>query len=548
MRSFSVFTMGPVKKMRMKKLKKKKPKAKKKPVKTPVLNIGRCTNNSKKKALPKFFTEQELVAHSVSSTVATRYTNMTKVFKLWLVEANARKPDTYPLFKDICKDGTIEQLNSILGAYLTWRFNNTCNAGATLMNHVCGILYGFALENIHLNAAALPSIHRICRGADNILKKYCDIDAKQGKRALLYPILTAMMNKLSFIKGFNLLFATKFCLRAQHYVFDSKLAVGSYNAVKRSQVHFEFDKNNNPLAMSIINERDKNHKNAHYMQRTRFCECHTAWPCVVHLGLKYFLMFPKNIGNDSTFIRKENGDPCTYKYALSTIKEACSLVGIDPQYYGTHSCRIGGVSEFFLEGKRASWIRSFAYWKNIKSVLIYIKPNNPDLDLFVSSVAQYTLLRQNDTSSPDESAHNKGLEFFLELHKKNQTLYAKEKMRTKFIKLFYKDGWNNTRFLPGIETPKEKSEEIINVNKRKKSLPKAKTVLVVPKKRKANMSRTATAGILIKQARQKGRREPKLQKQRPRLPMPDVHSYTEYSAKDFYACPDLVKPVPIILG
>ena len=509
--------------------------AKEKPARIPILTCGQSTNNSRKKTLPKYFSEQELVAHSVSPTVATRYTNMTNVFKQWLVEAHKLKPKSFPLFEDICQEGTIELLNSVIGAYLTWRFNKTGNAGATLMNHVCGILYGFALENIHLSAAALPSVHRICRGADNILKKYCDIDANQGKRALLYPILTAMMNKLPFIQGFNLLFATKFCLRAQHYVFDSKLEKGSYNAIKRYQVHFEFDKNNYPLAMSIINERDKNHKNAHYMQRTRFCECHTAWPCVVHLGLRYFHMFPRNIGDDSTFIRKENGDPCTYNYALRTIKEACRLVNINPRYYGTHSCRIGGVSEFFLEGKRASWIRSFAYWKDIKSVLIYIKPNNPDLDQFVRSVAEYTLLRKSDISAPNESAHDKGLEFFLDMQKTNETLYAKKKLRTKFIKLFYKDGWDHSRFAPSLSIGNEKSKKIINANRRK--MPKARTVVDVPKKRKENLSRTSTAGKIIREVRQR----------RPRPPMPDVYSYTVYTSKDYYFCPDLIKPVPIVL-
>ena len=85
-----------------------------------------------------------------------------------------------------------------------------------------------------------------------------------------------------------------------------------------------------------------------------------------------------------------------YGAILAIVKKLTERIGLDKSNYGTHSCRSGGTTEKFLEGKNAIWIQNFGWWNNIGSVLIYIRPNNPDMKKFVNSMAEYQELRRKE--------------------------------------------------------------------------------------------------------------------------------------------------------
>ena len=85
-----------------------------------------------------------------------------------------------------------------------------------------------------------------------------------------------------------------------------------------------------------------------------------------------------------------------YSAMLNIVKKLVTKIGLDKSNYGTHSCRSGGTTEKFLEGKNAIWIQNFGLWNNIGSVLIYIRPNNPDMKKFVNSMAEYQELRKKE--------------------------------------------------------------------------------------------------------------------------------------------------------
>ena len=87
---------------------------------------------------------------------------------------------------------------------------------------------------------------------------------------------------------------------------------------------------------------------------------------------------------------------------LAIVKSLIKKIGLNPDNYGTHSFRSGGTTELFLIGKQAVWIQHFGWWNNIGSVMIYIRPNNPDLAQFVNSTVEYVELRRKEGGLIDE--------------------------------------------------------------------------------------------------------------------------------------------------
>ena len=126
------------------------------------------------------------------------------------------------------------------------------------------------------------------------------------------------------------------------------------------------------------------------MERTVYCSCKKGLACIVHLAQDMFL--GKTISPERALVQCRTGD-MTSSAMMNIIKTLTTKIGLDPKNYGTHSCRSGGTTEFFLEKKSALWIQQFGWWKNLSSVQYYLKPNNPDLDKFVCSTTQYIQMR-----------------------------------------------------------------------------------------------------------------------------------------------------------
>ena len=385
--------------------------------------------NRYKRELPHFISKQELIANSVSESVAKQYLRYGEYFSAWLLQQHNIN-NNIPLYSDLIKKCDIIILDSLIGDFLTFKFNKTLNTGGTLHNTVCGILYKLALDNIHLTAEMLPSVRRICKGANNVLNKYVGINAQKGKRAILNPILEALLKHANPNEKFALLFATRFCLRSQHYCYVKTSDVSKINYITRDNVFFEPSNVSKPTAMVIANTKDKNHQSMHYMERTVYCSCHTPWSCVVCIGKKYFDSY-SFLPNTATFIRDSNNNGMTYTTMLDIVKKLIKLEGLDPSEYGTHSCRAGGTSEFFLLGKGAIWIQNFAHWKNIGSVLVYIRPNNPDLRKYVTSVANYCDLRKLEGQSVVGSLDNLSCAV-LEVQKQSKKMFSGNKLHGRY--------------------------------------------------------------------------------------------------------------------
>ena len=392
-----------------------------------------------------FIPKKQLIANSVTASVAKQYLAYADEFINWLNSPS--HGNKYPSFNQLLINCNIVVLDDLLGDFATYKFNNKHVTGGTLKNAICGILYKLSLHDIYLTAEMLPSIRRICKGVDNILMDHWNIPVNKGKNALLNPILEALMNKGKKAEAFLLLFQTRFCLRSQHTCYNPKLNHQIY--IRRGNVHFEPSNSLNPVAMTIINTRDKNNRTMNYMDRTLYCTCHTIWSCVVCLGYQYYNKY-NYLPSTAGFLRKLDGTALTYNYFQDLIKLLAQKLGLNPADYGTHSCRAGGTSELFLAGKTAVFIQNFVRWKNIGSTHTYIRPSNPDLRKFVTSVSEYCRLRKLESVNINHTFDDLSASV-INSQKQDVKRYKGNKLNSFYKKLIYNNGINlRTLNLPNL--------------------------------------------------------------------------------------------------
>lgn len=346
-----------------------------------------------------YISSKQLMAASVKHSTAKGYRSAGNAFYQYLVEIKTIQPDL-PSIAKILNNFDIFQLDALIYEFLTKKFNAKAVTGGTLRNNACGILYSLACDyGISLTCELLPGTRKICAGADNILTDIFG-ERRIGKFPLLNPILEKMLDHATPKERFALLIAQRFCLRSQHYCHNRNKNVRSKSKyIKFKDFHFIPDMEN-PRAISISTGYDKNNPHLEHMERVVYCCCKiTKWTCIVHEAKNLFsdnLLPP-----EAALVQCKTGD-MHYSAMLGIIKKLIKLIKLDPSNYGTHSCRSGGTTELFLMGKQAIWIQNFGWWNNIGSVLIYIRPNNPDLKTIWGSMVQYQELREREGEKTDK--------------------------------------------------------------------------------------------------------------------------------------------------
>ena len=336
---------------------------------------------------------------SVKEKTSKTYLNYGKAFYQYIEEIRTHQSDL-PLIKDILNNFDIFQLDVLIYEFLTAKFNDKVVTGGTLHNTACGILYSLAVDfGISLTCELLPGTRKICKGADNVLKQRFGEHPK-GKYPILNPILEAMLKHATENEQFALLVAQRFCLRSQHYCNNNKENIINKNNYLKVK-DFSFIPNiEDPRAICISTKNDKNNPELEHMERVIYCCCEaTKWTCLVHVAKQRFEN--NNFDPEMALVQCKSGD-MHYRAMLKIVKNLIKKIGLNPDNYGTHSCRSGGTTELFLIGKQAIWIQHFGWWRNIGSVMIYIRPNNPDLAQFVNSTLEYSELRAREGGALDK--------------------------------------------------------------------------------------------------------------------------------------------------
>ena len=340
-----------------------------------------------------FVNAKKLMSASIKAKTAVGYRSIGKKFYGFLAHWRENDP-RLPKIEDLLNNFDIFQLDSLIYNFLVLKFNAKANTGGTLRNNACGILYCMACDfGISISCDMLPGVRRICKGADNYLEEVYG-ERRIGKFPILLPILEKMLKYATIKERLALLIAVHFCLRAQHYCNNrNSKSKNRDKYVKRKNFHF-IPNQKNPRAVSIATAYDKNNPHLEHMERVVYCTCGvTKWTCLVHEAKKYF--DKHYLPPEAALVQCESGD-MHYKAMLNIVKSLIEKIGLDPDNYGTHSCRSGGTTELFLIGKQAIWIQNFGWWNNIGSVLIYVRPNNPDITQVFGSMVEYQELRTKE--------------------------------------------------------------------------------------------------------------------------------------------------------
>ena len=352
-----------------------------------------------------YITSKELTEASVGKRTGDQYRAAGKRFYDWFKRLREKNPNLQTI-KYMLNLFQIFQLDTIIKEYLTSKFNKKRNCGGTLHNEVSGVVFCWAVDfGVSITGELLPSVNRICKGADNILLEL-DGPKAVGKRPLLNPILEAMLKFATPKERFALLFAQRFCLRSEHYCNNK----GRRKYAKDTFIRFEdlqFIPNiKNPVALAIVTKNDKNNPKLEHMERVVYCCCkNTRWTCLVHEAKSLFDGAP--LAPKAAAVQCRTGD-MHYSAMRSIIQKLVTKIGLDKKDYGTHSARSAGTTEKFNIGKTAIWIQHFGWWNNVGSVMIYIKPNNPDLKKFWLGAIPYVEFRRQEGTQEDK--HEKELQ------------------------------------------------------------------------------------------------------------------------------------------
>ena len=78
----------------------------------------------------------------------------------------------------------------------------------------------------------------------------------------------------------------------------------------------------------------------------------------------------------------DNGFPVTYHIWRQLVRFLVEAIGLDPKYYPPHSFRIGQATDMSMNGEPIERIMKFIGWKNRKSAMTYIRPDNEDFVKF----------------------------------------------------------------------------------------------------------------------------------------------------------------------
>ena len=274
----------------------------------------------------------------------------------------------------------------LLLEYGVWRFQRTGVLGNTIRNDISGIhfylqYHGYQLK---LGKGYSDPLQKLYRGCNRMRARY-EIDNKRYyRRALTDAILEKMLTYVdsSTIYGRSvrcmLLFAKATALRSQNYVYTKD---GAEALTRIKNITF-IPNIENPTSFIVVLPKTKtNNVDAPDREtRTIHCRCDKGISCVVH-ELAELLKDRMENKNEALFLM-DNGFPFTYSALHEILKILCDAVGIDWHYYTSHALRIGEATDQNRRGVPLEQTMKFVCWKNRKSAMIYIRPDNEDFVKF----------------------------------------------------------------------------------------------------------------------------------------------------------------------
>ena len=347
---------------------------------------------SKFDLFPQLFSVDDMLEASLETRTKNVYSQRLLRFIDWLKSSHDYNL-SIPLYKDLIKSSSTSEIDDIIAKYLVCKFNQRANSGGTLAGDLSAIMFGMQKEGMIISGDLLSSCNRVIKGATNLVRIYKNPNIGLGARALLNPMLNAMLKKCKTpLQRLRLLVPSRFGLRAEHVCCNCKGKSKLDRHLKHKHIFFGPDNASSPKWVSIQTGKDKNHQEMVLLERTVYCSCHLKdYPCVVHELYNYF-KDSSPLPPDGCLLRNDDGSPLTYHcYNLFSFIMA-DLVGLDPSFYTSHAYRKGCASELKLGGMDVMDIKNFGKWKRLGSMDIYVIIDNPDLRKFVQP-EEYRIFR-----------------------------------------------------------------------------------------------------------------------------------------------------------
>ena len=180
------------------------------------------------------------------------------IFRYWY-EGQLAYSDYLPTWDEMRYD-TNARLKFVenVQTYLQYVFNNTFNMGNSLEPYLAAIIYLARCNGVSFAQPDFKWWGSFKRGCNAISRNHSHVPPDKKKRAIFNPMIEKM---LEFIGGdslvrFGVLFAHRFCARAQQYV-QTKAEV---DILCYDSLHFVYDRNGKVESLTYRNVRDKNHQ------------------------------------------------------------------------------------------------------------------------------------------------------------------------------------------------------------------------------------------------------------------------------------------------
>ena len=264
--------------------------------------------------------------------------------------------------------------------YALWRFRRTGVAGDTIRGDITGInnFLSFVGLQIDLRRVRDNRLVKFYRGCDRLRTKY-RIAQRYHRRALVDSMVRCMVKGLGDSRQEKVvralvIFAKQTAFRSHNYIHTKN---GGMVRVGDLKFHF---RNNKLFAMIITLKRSKTFQEYSAVQETRTLKCRCPDICAVCETYELVKCRMDQV-HEGLFLL-DNGFPITYNIWRKLLKELVLSIGLDPKYYPPHSLRIGEATDQNMRGVPIEQTMKFIKWKNRKSAMTYIRPDNEDFIKF----------------------------------------------------------------------------------------------------------------------------------------------------------------------
>ena len=171
---------------------------------------------------PQLFSIDDMLEASLETRTKKVYSQRFLRFIDWLKASHA-VDSSIPFLNDLVKSCSVSEIDTIIASYLVCKFNQRANSGGTLAGDLSAIMFGLQKEGMIINGELLSSCNRVIKGATNLVRMYKNPNIGLGARALLNPMLNAMLKHCKNpLQRLRLLVPSRFGLRAEHVCCNCK--------------------------------------------------------------------------------------------------------------------------------------------------------------------------------------------------------------------------------------------------------------------------------------------------------------------------------------